>query len=196
MTPLIHHLLDAGLPVVTAVVALEAIGAPLPGESLIIALGATLGHAHQSIGPAFFALWLGTVIGDSLGYLIGRRLGRHALLKHGVRIGLTEARLIRAESTFARWGVGVVVMARFFVFLRQLNGVLAGSLGLPWWRFLAANMVGGALWVGVWLMLSDRVSGGMVEVLRHMPGVKLSALIVAVFSCFLLFICMKCSHRP
>lgn len=171
MTPLIQHLLEAGLPVVTAVVALEAIGAPLPGESLIIALGAALGNAHQSIVPAFFALWLGAVIGDSMGYIIGRRLGRHALLKHGGRIGLTEPRLARAEALFARWGAGVVVLARFFVFLRQLNGVLAGSLGLPWWRFLAANMVGGALWVGVWLTLSNTVSGELVRLLHHPPGV-------------------------
>lgn len=119
-------------------VALAAIGTTLPGESLIIALGATLGYA------------------------IGRQLGRHALLKHGACIGLTEARVVRAENLVTNWGVGVVVMASFFVFLRQLNGELAGSLGLPWWRFLAANMVGGALWVGVWLMLSDRVSGVLV----------------------------------
>lgn len=195
MTPLIAHLLDAGLPVVTAVVALEAIGAPVPGESLIIALGATLGHEHQSIVPAFFALWLGSVIGDSLGYAIGRRLGRHALLKHGERIGLTEPRLIRAEALFAKWGVGVVVVARFFVFLRQLNGVLAGSLGLPWWRFLAANMVGGALWVGVWLTLSDKVSGTLVEVLKHMPGVKLSVLIVGVAGGLLLAMYLRRSRR-
>ncbi|WP_227815279.1 DedA family protein [Nitrogeniibacter aestuarii] len=116
------------------VVALAAIGTTLPGESLIIALGATLGYA------------------------IGRQLGRHALLKHSACIGLTEARLVRGECLFAKWCVGVVVMARFFVFLRQLNGMLAGSLGLPWWRYVAANMVGGALWVGVWLILSDKVS--------------------------------------
>lgn len=180
--PTLQHLLDAGLPVVTAVVALEAIGAPLPGESLIIALGAALGHAHQSIVPAFFALWLGAVMGDSLGYAIGRRLGRHALLKHGGRIGLTEARLAQAEALFARWGVGVVVVARFFVLLRQLNGVLAGSLGLPWWRFLAANMVGGALWVGVWLTLSDKVSGTLIEMLKHLPGVKAGGVAVAVIA--------------
>lgn len=180
MTPLVGHLLEAGLPVVTAVVALEAIGAPLPGESLIIALGAALGQQHQPIAPAFLALWLGAVIGDSLGYLIGRRLGRHTLLKHGARIGLTEPRLARAEGLFAKWGVGVVVMARFFVFMRQLNGVLAGSLGLPWWRFLAANMVGGALWVGVWLTLSDKVSGAVVEALRHMPWVKAVVLVAGL----------------
>lgn len=195
MTPLIAHLLDAGLPVVTAVVALEAIGAPLPGESLIIALGATLGHEHRSIAPAFFALWLGAVMGDSLGYWIGRRLGRHALLKHGARIGLTEPRLIRAESLFAKWGVGVVVVARFFVFLRQLNGVLAGSLGLPWWRFLAANMVGGALWVGVWLTLSDKVSGALVEVMTRMTGVKLTVLIVGVAGCVLFAMYLRRSRR-
>ncbi|WP_227815285.1 DedA family protein [Nitrogeniibacter aestuarii] len=195
--PTLQHLLDAGLPVVTAVVALEAIGAPLPGESLIIALGAALGHAHQSIVPAFFALWLGAVIGDSLGYAIGRRLGRHALLKHGGRIGLTEARLARAEALFARWGVGVVVVARFFVFLRQLNGVLAGSLGLPWWRFLAANMVGGALWVGVWLTLSDKVSGALVEVLKHLPGLKLVVLGAVVIGLAAVFVVRRRqSGRP
>lgn len=180
MSALIGDLLSAGLPLITLVVALEAIGAPLPGESLIIALGAALGAQHESLVPAFFALWLGAVLGDNLGYVIGRRLGRHALLRHGGRIGLTEARLHHAETLFARWGMAVVVFARFFVLLRQLNGVIAGSLKLSWWRFLVANTLGGALWVGFWLTVSDRLSGPVVAWIHRLSHVKLAVFIVIV----------------
>jgi len=180
MNTLVDTLVTAGLPLVTLVVALEAVGVPLPGESLIIAMGAALGARHESLAPAFFALWLGAVLGDNLGYVLGRRLGRHALLRHGGRIGLTEARLHHAETLFARWGVAVVVFARFFVLLRQLNGVIAGSLKLPWWRFLLANTVGGALWVGFWLTVSDQLSGRLLALAQRFPHLKLAVFIAIV----------------
>ncbi len=177
MEHLIEQLIGYGLPVVTLVITLESIGAPLPGESLMIALGSALGARHEALGPAFLALWLGSVLGDNLGYAIGRRLGREAVLRHGARLGLTEARMQHFSGVFARYGVLVVVVARFFVLLRQLNGVLAGTLGLPWWRFLAANLVGGALWVGLWLSLSDRLSARAMALIHQLPPIKLAAVL-------------------
>jgi membrane protein DedA with SNARE-associated domain len=70
------------------------------------------------------------VLGDNVGYWIGRKLGRAAVSRHGARIGLTAARFDAVEAMFARYGAATVAFARFVNILRQLNGVVAGTLGM------------------------------------------------------------------
>ena len=94
--------------------------------------------------------WLGAVIGDSIGFFIGATGGHRLLTRYGARIGITHARLERVEAFFARYGDVVIVFARFFVILRQLNGIVAGMLEMPWPRFFLYNAIGAALWVGFW----------------------------------------------
>jgi membrane protein DedA with SNARE-associated domain len=83
-----------------------------------------------------------------LGYLIGRYGGRRLLLK----CRINERHLVRVEGIFARYGGGVVAAARFFDGLRQLNGLVAGTLEMPWREFLAYNALGATLWVSIWGM--------------------------------------------
>lgn len=90
--------------------------------------------------------WLAAVLGDNIGYMLGRWGGHRLLLKLGVK----SAHLAHVERFFKRYGGGIVIAARFIVILRQLNGVVAGSMEMPWWRFLAFNALGAALWVGFW----------------------------------------------
>ncbi|MGC1701537.1 MAG: DedA family protein [Pseudolabrys sp.] len=93
--------------------------------------------------------WL--VVGDNLGYLIGRKLGRATVLRYGAKVGLTAERFSGIEATYIRYGYATVLFARFFSILRQLNGVLAGMLGMSWWRFALLDAIGAALWVMVWV---------------------------------------------
>jgi membrane protein DedA with SNARE-associated domain len=90
--------------------------------------------------------WAGAVIGDNIGYVIGRTFGRAVVLRFGGRIGITADRLRKVEDVFARYGPVTVGFARFFPILRQLNGVVAGTLAMEWRRFLLFNALGGALW--------------------------------------------------
>ena len=94
--------------------------------------------------------WLGAVLGDNIGYVIGRRLGRAIVLRYGEKIGIHADRLDRVEEVFARYGPVTVAFARFVNILRQLNGVVAGMLKMDWRRFLVFNALGGALWVSLW----------------------------------------------
>ena len=73
------------------------------------------------------------------------RFGRYVLI--------TGERLRKAEGFFGRYGGAVVVMARFLAVLRQLNGIVAGTVKMSWYRFLLYNMLGAALWVTFWGML-------------------------------------------
>jgi membrane protein DedA with SNARE-associated domain len=131
---------------------LEAFGLPLPGETLLIAGALLASQGTLHIVPLMAAAWLAAVLGDNVGYAIGRFGGRQLVLRYGRHLGITDDRLNRVERFFARFGGAVVVFARFFVVLRQLNGIVAGTLGMGWWRFAACNGAGAALWVTLWAL--------------------------------------------
>jgi membrane protein DedA with SNARE-associated domain len=140
-----------GSGAVLLILAIEAIGAPVPGESLLIFASVLAGRGEMSLPALLFFAWGGSVLGDNLGYLIGRKLGRTAILKGGSKIGLTNERLGSVESIYRRYGSATVLFARFFSILRQLNGIVAGILEMPWWRFALLDACGAALWVLVWV---------------------------------------------
>lgn len=143
-----------GLAALFLSVMLEAFGLPLPGESAVIAAAVAAAAGQFPILSVAAVAFAGAVLGDTIGYLIGRRLGRPAILAHGARFGLTAAALTRAEALVRRHGPVIVVGARFVVLLRQMNGIVAGTTALPWGRFLAANILGALLWVGTWTTLA------------------------------------------
>ena len=98
--------------------------------------------------------WLGAVVGDNIGYYIGKTGGHHLLIRYGSRIGITHDRLKKVEEFFDRHGDVVIIFARFVVLLRQFNGIVAGTLEMNWARFLLFNAIGAALWVGFWGLLA------------------------------------------
>ena len=152
-----HLVSEAGAPALFAILTLESLGAPVPGESAVIAASAAAARGALDIRAVALAAFAGAVLGDNIGYLIGRKLGRATVVRYGHRFGLTDAAFDRAEAITRRWGPLMVASARFVVLLRQFNGIVAGATGMPWPRFLAANAVGAALWVGLWCTLAYRL---------------------------------------
>lgn len=128
----------------------ESFGVPLPGESSLIAAALLAARGDLAIGHVFLAAWLGGVLGDSTGYVIGRFGGRLLLQRFGGTFGVKPERLSGWEQTARKRGFVLVLTARFVVVLRQLNGLLAGSVNMPWPKFALANVLGAALWSGVW----------------------------------------------
>jgi membrane protein DedA with SNARE-associated domain len=96
---------------------------------------------------------LAAVTGDNTGYAIGRFGGRKLVLRYGRYLLMTEQRLQKTEGFFGRYGGAMVLIARFFTVLRQLNGIVAGTAKMSWWRFLSYNALGAALWVTFWGVL-------------------------------------------
>jgi membrane protein DedA with SNARE-associated domain len=135
-----------------AIVYLESLGAPLPGESALAAAAALAAKGDLPVAQVLLAAFAGAVLGDSTGYLIGRLGGRPVLMRFGPHVGLTPERYDRFSKLMRRHGAWVVMTARFVVILRQLNGLIAGSMAMPWPVFLAANAVGAALWSGAWVL--------------------------------------------
>ncbi|MCK8785468.1 DedA family protein [Roseomonas sp. NAR14] len=161
--PAVTHLLETyGYALIAAVILLEATGLPLPGESLLIAAAlyaGTTGHLDINLVVAVAAA--AAILGDNLGYAIGRFVGEPALLRWGGRIGLTEQRLAIARNLFRRHGGKVVLFGRFVVLLRTVAALMAGVTRMPWPHFLLANATGGILWCALYgyaaYFLGDRL---------------------------------------
>lgn len=134
--------------VVGVVIGLESLGIPLPGE--IVLVSAALLAAQHVVPPLWVAVAAsaGAIIGDTIGYTVGRRGGRPLLERLGRRFPkhLGPRHLAAAERSFERWGVWAVFFGRFIALLRILAGPLAGALRMKYGRFLLANAAGGIIW--------------------------------------------------
>lgn len=124
----------------------ESMGLPLPGETMLLLAAAYAGAGHLSVWGVILAAAAGAIVGDSLGYTIGKRGGRALLNRYGRRLRIKEHHLARAEEFFARYGDKVVFFGRFIAVLRVFSAFLAGVHRMPYRRFLLYNAAGGILW--------------------------------------------------
>lgn len=138
--------------VVGAVVGIESLGIPLPGEIVLVSAAVLSSHPELAVNPIGVggAAVIGAVVGDSIGYSIGRRFGLPLFDRLGRRFPkhFGPGHVALAERLFNRWGVRAVFLGRFIALLRIFAGPLAGALKMPYPRFLAANVTGGICWAG------------------------------------------------
>ena len=127
-------------------VLLENAGVPVPGETILLAGAALARFGHLSLAWVVALAIAGAIVGDNVGFLIGRRGGRVLLERHGGVFGLTRARLAQFDAFFAAHGAKTVFIARFVTGLRVVCAVLAGASTLPWGRFLLFNAAGAVAW--------------------------------------------------
>ncbi len=151
---------------------------PLPGEALLIAGSVLASQGDMHIVPLLLLGWAGAVLGDNIGYAIGRFAGRRLVLRYGRYVLITRSRLEYAEKFFRKYGGIVVVGARFIEVLRQLNGIIAGMARMEWRHFFPYNVLGAALWVGFWGILSYQMGSRVPKFLGHFNGLELVAIIV------------------
>ncbi|MFJ5730167.1 DedA family protein [Streptomyces paradoxus] len=136
---------------VGVVIGLESLGIPLPGEIILVS-SALLASQHGEIDPVVLgaSATAGAIIGDSIGYAIGRKGGRPLLAWLGSKFPkhFSEGHIATAERSFEKWGMWAVFFGRFVALLRIFAGPLAGVLRMPYWKFAIANVLGGILWAG------------------------------------------------
>ncbi|WP_432883106.1 DedA family protein [Kribbella sp. CA-245084] len=133
--------------VVGLVIGVESIGIPLPGETTLIAAALLASQHHLRIEFVILAAATGAIIGDSIGYFVGRKAGRRLFERLGKRFHhFSEDRIVRAEKYFHKYGVWTVFFGRFVALLRIFAGPMAGMLRMHYPRFLAANAAGGIAW--------------------------------------------------
>ncbi|TCO49197.1 membrane protein DedA with SNARE-associated domain [Kribbella antiqua] len=133
--------------VVGLVIGVESMGVPLPGETTLIAAALLASQGDLKLEFVIGAAAAGAIIGDSVGYYIGRKAGRGLFERLGRRFHhFSEERIVRAEKYFHRYGVWTVFFGRFVALLRIFAGPMAGMLRMPYPQFLAANATGGIAW--------------------------------------------------
>jgi len=139
-----------GYLAVLVLVLVEDFGIPVPGETVLILGSAYAGAGRLNIALVVLLAWLGAVLGDNIGFAVGHHGGRRLVERYGRYVFLTPERIDKATNFFDRHGGKVIVVARFVEGLRQANGIIAGTTGMRWQRFLMFNALGAALWVGAW----------------------------------------------
>jgi membrane protein DedA with SNARE-associated domain len=174
--PLGHY----GLWAILALVMIESFGIPVPGETVLIAGAIFAGSGRLNVVAVALVGFAAAVVGDNIGYAIGRFGGRALLERWGKYVFLTPARLEKAEAFFNKHGGKIVVVARFIEGLREANGLIAGVTEMYWLKFVAYNALGAALWVGAWVSIGYLSGQHITAVYNAVTNYSLYAAIVAV----------------
>lgn len=187
LAPLVDHYGYLG---VGALITLEDFGVPAPGETVLIAAAFYAGLGQLNIYVVILVGFIAAVVGDNIGFAIGNYGGHPLVARFGRYIFLTPDRLHKLEAFFSRHGGKIVMVARFIEGLRQANGIIAGLSEMRWLRFLTFNVIGAALWVGLWAIIGYFGGSHIETFLRYQLYVTLGVIVLV-----LLFIGFKLLRR-
>jgi membrane protein DedA with SNARE-associated domain len=151
--PVTHFIAHYGLFFLFGIVCLESAGLWLPGETALIAAAVYAADGHLPIAGVIAVAAVAAIIGDNIGYWIGREGGRRLIDRYGPLRRFGDRVIPPAERFFERHGGKAVFLARFFGGVRVTGAWMAGISRMPWWRFLGWNALGGIAWaIGVGLV--------------------------------------------
>jgi membrane protein DedA with SNARE-associated domain len=139
-------LLDYGLVLLFVTVGIESAGVPVPGEAGLIAAAVLAHSGHYSIVSVIVVAAAGAIVGDNIGYWLGRLGGRRLLERWSVTRRYAERTLPPAERFFEKHGAKTVFFGRFIALLRVTSAWLAGISRMHWWMFFIWNAAGGIIW--------------------------------------------------
>jgi membrane protein DedA with SNARE-associated domain len=182
-----QELVHYGLALLFLLVAVESAGVPLPGETALIAaalLAQPSQEHHFSIVAVIAVAAIAAIIGDNIGYALGRYGGRELLDRWGPIARYAERSLPAAERYFVRHGGKSVFFGRFIAVLRVTVAWLAGITRMPWWRFFAYNAAGGILWatsIGLLAYYLGRAAADAVSTYGLYAAVVIAVLGVVAF---------------
>ncbi len=125
------------------------LGLVLPIDTLVIGAASLSAIGELSAPEIIAVVFAGAVIGDSIGFFIGKRFGPRLTRKLDGHLGVNEQRIEQAKGFFGRWGMWAVAIGRVLPVVRFLIVLLAGDLGLPYRRFLIADCIGVAAWLAM-----------------------------------------------
>jgi membrane protein DedA with SNARE-associated domain len=177
----VTHLLDQyGLILLFAVVMLESFGIPLPGETSLIAAGVLAQQGHFSIGAVIAVAAIAAIVGDNLGYWVGRTGGRRLLTTAPILRSYAPRALPPGERFFRRHGPKAVFLGRFVAVLRFTAAWLAGITHMAWWKFLFWNALGGIVWAALVATISYYFGKAAADAIAEYGGIGAAVVVVLV----------------
>ncbi len=145
---------DWGYGVVFGAMLLENAGLPLPGETITLLGGYAAGSGHLDVFGVMAAAAGGAILGDNIGYWVGRRAGWGLVLRVGRLLRRSPEQMESLRTGFQRHAGKSVLIGRFVAVLRVLAGPLAGAVHMPYPRFVLFNCLGAVLWAGTMVSLA------------------------------------------
>ncbi|MFZ1879784.1 MAG: DedA family protein [Gaiellaceae bacterium] len=173
-----HLLLSYGLILLFAAVAIESAGIPVPGETALVTAAFLASRGHYSIVAVIAVAAAAAIIGDNIGYWIGREGGRKLLERWGPVRRYADKALPPAERFFDKHGAKAVFFGRFIAFLRVTAAWLAGISHMTWWRFLIWNAAGGILWAIGISLLAYEFGKAAADAVTHYGLFAVAAIVV------------------
>src|SRR2546423_14513406 len=185
---LTHFLTTYGYWAVFVFVAIESTGIPFPGETMLLVAAIYAGTTHRlSIPLVILAAASGAILGDNLGFWVGREGGYRLLRRYGRYIRLDERKLKLGQYLFMRHGGKVVSFGRFVAVLRAWSPFLAGTNRMPWPGFLLFNTLGGIVWATLF-GLGGYYLGNSIHRLTGPVAIASIVLATLVIIAFLIFV--------
>src|SRR5215218_2035898 len=145
------------------------VGLVLPGATVVILGGAVAGQGETSVVLTIGIVWVASFSGDSVSFLLGRRLGRAFILRHGPKVRITEERFERVEAYFDRHGGKTILIGRFIGLVRALAPFVAGSSGMRYSNYLPYSVLGTGLWSAGYVLLGYFASRSL-DAAAHAAG--------------------------
>jgi len=176
-----HFIEDYGLFFLFAIVCLESAGLWLPGETALIAASVYAAKGHLSITAIIVVAAAAAIIGDNIGYWIGREGGRRLIYHFAWLRRYADRVLPPAERFFERHGGKAVFLARFFGGVRVTGAWMAGITRMTWWRFLFWNAAGGIVWavaVGLIAYYAGKAAADSISHYGVYGGIAVAVLLV------------------
>jgi membrane-associated protein len=179
---LLGALSQYGLPVLFGVVVIAAAGIPLPISMMLVAAGSFVELGEMKLWQVIVVASAGAVVGDQIGYVLGR-WGGHRVVARIQRRGNGTAKIAQAQAFAKRWGAAGIFLTRWLITpLGPWLNLTSGMAGYPWPQFFVWDVLGEVLWVVLYVMLgkffSDRVEA-LVEIFGNLAWV-IVGLIAAV----------------
>lgn len=178
-----------------------AVGFFLPGDSLLVVSG-LMSRTYPNdlnIILVLLAFFLGSVIGDSTGYWIGRGMGKTLFNRESSWV-FKPSRVQKAHEFFEKYGVKTVVLARFIPIVRTFAPLVVGAAEMPYSRFLPFSVIGGLLWISS-MVLAGYFLGSAIEnafgikLEQHIEKVVILVIFLSILPPIIEFIKHKMRHR-
>ncbi len=182
----VHAIAGAGILVISAIVFAESgllIGFFLPGDTLLFSAGLLASQGTMSLGWLIFFTTLAAIIGDNVGYSIGRRAGPR-IFKREDGILFHKEHLMRAEKFYEKHGGKTITIARFVPVVRTFAPVVAGAGKMPRQRFMIYNIGGAILWCGGLSLLGYWLGGKMPWLEDYIDIVLIAVILISLLAAF------------
>jgi membrane protein DedA with SNARE-associated domain len=184
MPDLAHHLSrllqSYTYPVLVALVLLESVGIPLPGEIALVTAAAYASLGHISIYIVIILAAAAAIVGGILGYLIGIKGGLPLVVRYGSYVGVKRSHIERTHAFFERNGAKTILFGRFVAILRTWAAVVAGAASMSFTKFVIYTSIGSVVWAIVFGFLGFNFGRDLPLLEKYISRASLGVLIIGV----------------